>query len=51
MNAEKRHIADIRSLLDALESTDSSRLTVDYGKRITRMLKELSTYRKLRCTR
>lgn len=48
MNAEQRHIAEIRRLVDSLERTDSPKLTVDYGKSITRMLKELATYRKLR---
>ena len=40
--------SEIRRLVDSLERTDSLKLIVDYGKSITRMLKELATYRKLR---
>lgn len=48
MTAEELHIAELRRTLDAIAKTKSPRLTVDYGKHITRQLKELAEYRKWR---
>ena len=46
MTAEEIHIAEMRRTMDAIEKTKSAKLTVDYGKHMTRLLKELAEYRK-----
>lgn len=47
-NAEKRQMAEIQRLRDAIDKTDSEKLRRDYAKGIKRLLQELLEYRELR---
>ena len=47
-NAEKRQLAEIQRLRDAISKTDSEKLRRDYSKGIKRLSQELIEYRELR---
>ena len=47
-NAEKRQLAEIQRLRDAISKTDSEKLRRDYSKGIKRLSQELAEYRELR---
>ena len=47
-NAEKRQLAEIQRLRDAISKTDSEKLRRDYTKGIKRLSQELAEYRELR---
>lgn len=47
-NAEKRQLAEIQRLRDAIDKTDSEKLRRDYAKGIKRLSQELLEYRELR---
>lgn len=46
MNAEKRHIAEMERLKEAMRNTNSQYLKRDYRKKLKKMEAELREYRK-----